>query len=360
MIPYVKFHVDDDVREAVNRVLDSGRYVLGKETEMFEHELASYIGVKYGIATSSGTASLFLILKALNIGSGNEVIVPAYTFIAAFSPVLMVGAKPVFVDVNYDTMTIEPELIEKAITPKTRAIIIVHQFGHPADMDPIKEIAEKHGLIIIEDCAEAHGAMYKGKKVGSIGDVSFFSFYPTKNLTVYGDGGMVLTNDYELAEKIRLLRHHGQVDMEKYMMLGYNFRLSEIHAAIGRVELKKLDGRNKIRRELAKVYNEELIDYVEIPKEKDWAYHVYNVYTIKVEKRKRVMQYLEKNGIEFGVYYKKPANKYGILPSSIRRIKYEVASTLSKKCLSLPISHNHSKEEIQYVAECIKKAIKVS
>lgn len=357
MIPLVKFCIEEDVKEAIERVLNSGRYVLGRETELFEREFSSYIGVKYGIAVSSGTASLFLILKALNIGRGNEVIVPAYTFVASFSPILMVGATPRFVDVDYDTMTIDPEKIEKKINPKTKAIIVVHLFGHPADMKPILEIAEKHNLIVIEDCAEAHGARYKGKKVGSFGDVSFFSFYPTKNLTVYGDGGMVLTNNQDIAEKIKLLRQHGQIEKEKYVMLGYNFRLSEIHAAIGRVELKKLDKRNEYRRELASIYHEELNKLVDLPVEKEWAYHVYNIFSIKIRKREEIIKYLREKKIEVGIYYKFPANKYDILPSTIRKERYINATRLSKSSLALPISAHHTPEEIRVVANELKRAI---
>jgi len=356
-VPFVKFYVNSDVKNAINKVLESGRYVLGDENRSFEREFASYIGVKYGVATSSGTASLFLILKALGIGVGDEVIVPAFTFIASFSPVIMVGAKPVFVDVDYDTMTINPNLIERSISPKTKAIIVVHLFGHPADMDPIMEIAEKYGLIVIEDCAEAHGSKYKGRKVGSIGDVSFFSFYPTKNLTVFGEGGMILTNDYDLAEKIRLLRHHGEIEKEKYVMLGYNFRLSEIHAAIGRVELKRLDKYIERRRKLAKIYSNELREYVEVPIERDWAYHSYSVYTIKVNDRRRLVKYFEEHGVGYGIYYRRPANKYGILPPSIRQLNYNVAEQLSQKCISLPLSQNHSEEDILHVIDCIKKAL---
>lgn len=355
MIPLFRIKVEEDVKRAVDRVLDSGRYVLGSETESFEKEFANYVGVRYAIATSSGTSSLFLILKALNISAGSEVIVPSYTFIASISPVLMVNARPVFVDVDYDTMTIDPNHVEKAISKKTKAVIIVHLFGHSADLDPIIEIADKHGLYVIEDAAEAHGALYKGRKVGSYGHVGFFSFYPTKNLSVYGDGGMVVTNDKDVADKIRLLRHHGQVGREEYKFLGYNMKMSEIHAAIGRVELKKLDNRNRKRRKLAEIYNEELEGIVKTPVEREWAYHVYHLYTIKCENRDRLREYLMEHGVETGVYYCKPANKYQVFNEKIRKMNFKVANRLTREVLSLPISHNHTEEEILTVSKLIRE-----
>lgn len=355
MIPLFRIRVEDDVREAIDRVLESGRYVLGEETRLFEEEFARYIGVKYAVATSSGTSSLFLILKALNISDGDEVIVPSYTFIASISPVLMVNAKPVFVDVDYDVMTIDPGHIEERISSKTKAIIVVHLFGHPANLDPIIEIADKYGLYVIEDAAEAHGAMYKRRRVGSYGYVGFFSFYPTKNLPVYGDGGMVVTNDRDLAEKIRLLRHHGQVRREEYRFLGYNMKMSEIHAAIGRVELRKLDSRNERRRKLARIYDEELNGVVEIPVEKEWAYHVYHLYTIKSESRDKLARYLMEHNVETGIYYQKPANKYEVFNEEIRKLHFEVAERLTKRVLSLPMSHNHTEEEILTVSKLIRE-----
>lgn len=358
MIPLYRITVDEDVKQAVIHVLDSGRYVLGEQNRLFEREFSRYINVKYAVSTSSGTSALYLILRALGIGRGDEVIVPSYTFIASVTPILMVDAKPVFIDVDYDTMTIDIEKIKKAITDKTKAIIPVHLFGHPAYMDAINEIADERGIYVIEDAAEAHGAEYKGDKVGSLGYAAFFSFYPTKNLTVYGDGGIVVTNDEEIADKVRLLRHHGQIDKDKYIMLGYNMKMSEIHAAIGRIELKKLDRRNEIRRKFAKIYNETLGNYVDLPIEKNWAKHVYHLYTIKCKHRDALANYLRRRGIETGIYYKRPVNKYNVFPSQIRKMKYPISEMLSKKVLSIPISHNHTEDEIYTVSEEIKKFMK--
>ncbi|PCN51053.1 erythromycin biosynthesis sensory transduction protein eryC1 [Candidatus Geothermarchaeota archaeon ex4572_27] len=354
-IPLFRIRADEEVRRAIEKVLGSGRYVLGEETEAFEREFASYIGVRRAVATSSGTSALFLILKALGIGPGDEVVVPAFTFIASVTPVLMVGARPRFVDVDYETMTLDPEAVRRAVGERTKAIIAVHLFGHPADMSPILEVAEERGIYVIEDAAEAHGAKYRGRRVGSIGHAAFFSFYPTKNVTVLGDGGMVATNDEELAERVALLRHHGQVARDDYRMLGYNMKMSEIHAAIGRVELRRLDGRNEHRRRLARIYGEEIGDLLEIPVEKPWAYHVYHIYQVKLEERDRLRGYLAERGIETGVYYSRPVNVHGAIPPEYRGLRFPVAEELTRRVLALPMSHNHTEEEIAEVCSEIKR-----
>jgi dTDP-4-amino-4,6-dideoxygalactose transaminase len=354
LIPLVRIVIEEDVKKAVEKVLDSGIFVLGEETKRFEEEFSRYIGVRYGVATSSGTTSLFLILKALNIGDGDEVLVPGYTFIASISPILHFGAKPVFVDIDPETYTLDIDDLRRKVGEKTKAVIPVHLFGHSVDMDPLLEVARKHGLYVIEDAAEAHGGEYKGKRLGSIGDVSFFSFYPSKNMSVYGDGGMVVTNDPDLAEKVRLLRHHGQVGRDEYRYLGYNMKMSEIHAAIGRVELKKLDKRNKVRRRLAGVYREELGETVDNPVEREWAYHVYHLYVIKARSRDKLYNYLLERDIGCAIHYRKPAYRHRILGVNTN-LKLKGSEYAAEKSLSLPMSPYLEEEEISYIAGEIKK-----
>lgn len=300
-IPIAKPDIGKDEIEAVIEAMRSGWVTQGKKVEEFEESFARYCGVRYGVAVNSGTAALHVALAALGIKKGNEVITTPLSCVATTNPIVYLNAKPVFVDVEPQTLNMDPALIEERITPKTKAILLVHLFGHPVDLDPLMEIAEKHGLYVIEDAAQAHGAKYKGKKVGSFGHVSCFSLYADKLITTV-EGGIVLTNDEELAEKMRLLRSFGMNKREKFYhpILGYNYKMSDIHAAIGLVQLRKLDNyiqrrRSNIARLKKQLRNQDL----KLPVELNYAFNVYYVCHILVEKGKeKIVEYLEQKGIE--------------------------------------------------------------
>jgi dTDP-4-amino-4,6-dideoxygalactose transaminase len=250
-----QMYVDDKIRQAVMRVLSSGQYIKGNELESFEREFAGSCGTKYAVAVSSGTSAILLALMSLGIGDGDEVITPALTFIATVSPARFLGATIKYADIDPETYTIEPGEIEKIISSKTRAIIPVHLYGHPCDMDAINKLAKSHKIHVIEDACQAHLSTYKAETVGSLGDMACFSFFPSKNMTVLGDGGMVTTDNEELARKVRMLRDHGRTQKYVHDLLGLNCRLSEIHAAIGAEQLKHLAAWNMRRREIAARYS---------------------------------------------------------------------------------------------------------
>lgn len=348
-------YIDGDIKKAVMDVLDSGRYIKGENLQRFEQEFAEFCSAKYAVGTSSGTAALLLSLLALEIGRGDEVIVPSHTFIATASPVLFLHAVPVFVDIDPETYTADTQRIEENITKKTRAIIPVHLYGHPADMDAINEIAEEHNLHILEDACQAHGALYRGKKVGAIGDCAAFSFFPSKNMTVCGDGGMVVTNNEELAGKIAMLRDHGRRDKYTHELLGLNFRLGEIHSAIGRQQLKHLPEWIEKRRTLASYYNR-LLDGVEgirTPVEKSWAKHVYHLYVIRSSRRDALMRYLNDNGISTGIHYPIPVHKQPCM-RNIAKIKLPATDAAVSEILSLPMHPGLTEDKVKYTANKLK------
>ena len=274
-IPLSKVYVDDDIKKAVSDVLDSEWYILGDRVREFEQKFAAFCDTKSAVCASSGTAAIFLSLMALDIGPGDEVMIPSFSFFATASPILHRGAKPIFLDIDLETYTIPLSEIERKISKRTKAIMPVHLYGHPADMDPIMEFAEERGLFVIEDACQAHGAEYKSRKAGRLGHLGCFSFYPSKNMTVCGDGGIVTTNDEELAEKVRMLRNHGRTQKYVHDIVGYNLRFNEIQAAIGIKQLEKLPDWNATRRKFAKKYTELLKDFVVVPKEASWAKSVY-------------------------------------------------------------------------------------
>jgi perosamine synthetase len=300
-IPIAKPDIGKEEVDAVKETMESGWVTQGKKVEQFEASFAKYCGVKYGVAVNSGTAALHIALAALGIKEGDEVITTPLSCVATTNPILYLGAKPVFVDVEPTTLNVDPALIEKKITPKTKAILPVHLFGHPVDLDPLMETAEKHDLYLIEDAAEAHGAKYKGKRVGSFGHVSCFSFYADKLITTV-EGGMALTNDEELVEKMRLLRSFGMTKHEKFYhpVLGYNYKMPDMNAAIGLVQLRKLD--NYIERKRSNIaYIRKYLDNenLRLPTELDYAFNVYYVCHILAETGKeRTIERLEREGIE--------------------------------------------------------------
>ena len=346
-------YVDAGAIDAVSRVLSSKRYILGEETVKFEKEFAQKIGTKYAVAVSSGTAAIFLSLLSRKLGKGDEVIVPSFSFIASASPIVDVGAKPVFCDVDKDTLTIDPHDLREKITDRSKAIMPVHLFGHPANMDEITEIAEKHSLEIIEDCAQAHGAMIETRNVGTLGIAACFSFYPSKNMTVYGDGGMVTTDDQDTADQIRMLRNHGRVEKHVHQMLGYNFRLSEIAAALGRYQLAKLDKFNESRRTAARYYDEELGEMVVTPTERLGFSHVYHMYVIRTPEREGLKQFLSSRGIETGVHYPVPIHLQPPFKNHVPK-GLRVTEEQCEYVLSLPMFPSITTDQLENVATQIR------
>lgn len=361
MIPIAKPLIGEEEINAVVDVLKSGMLASGKEVEAFEKEFADYLGAKHGIAVINGTAALDVALKALKIKSGDEVITTPFTFIASVNSILFQGARPVFADIDPKTYNLDPNDVLEKINEKTKAIVVVHLYGQPADMKAFKEIAEDHGLYLIEDCAQAHGAEFEGQKVGTFGDIAAFSFYPTKNITT-GEGGMVVTSDEELAKRAKLIRNHGQAEKYLHVELGYNLRMTNIAAAIGRVQLKKLDKWNERRIENAKALTEGIreIDGLIPPYVDKRVKHVFHQYVIKVEdfpvERNELMEKLRERGIGTAVHYPIPVHhqpfyqKLGYpkdcCPNSIEA---------AKKVLSLPVHPAVGREEIAYITRTLKE-----
>jgi len=343
---------------AVLSVLESGRFILGPNVAALEEEVAAYLGVKHAIGVASGTDALVIALRALGVGQGDEVIVPAYSFFATAGAVLSVGARPAFVDVQAGTYLLDVEKIEAAITSKSKAIIPVHLYGQPADMDEILSLARAHGLAVLEDNAQAFGAAYKGRKTASLGDIGCLSFFPTKNLGGYGDGGMVTTNDDDLAERMRMLRTHGW--KKKYFpeMLGYNSRLDELQAAILRVKLPHVDEWNARRYAHAQTYTRFLSDLGLVPPmEAPNRTHVYHLYMVAFQRREEVQRRLKEAGIASDVYYPQPLH----LTEPCRALGYRagqfpLAEQASRELLALPLYPELVQEQIRWVCEALSKA----
>ncbi len=344
MIPLVdltaQYHsIKAEIDAAVNATLESGHFILGPAVTKFEESVASYLGVDHAIGLASGTDALVLALRALDIGAGDEVIIPAYTFFATAGTVMSVGAKPVFVDIDPVTYEIDTTKIKDRITPKTKAIIPVHLYGHPADMDPILELAHSHGLKVIEDDAQAFGATYRGKKTGSFGDIGCLSFFPTKNLGAFGDGGMVVTNDPTLAERMRMFRTHGWKKKYYSEEVGYNSRLDALQAAILQAKFPHVDSWNQKRREIAQCYSKKLTPLgMTVPIECDWGRHVYHLYTIRSNRRDELQAFLKRKGIASEVYYPLPPH----LSTPCMKLGYKQgdfpdAEQASRETLSLPL-----------------------
>ena len=343
MIPLVdltaQYHsIKKEIDAAVLSTLESGHFILGPAVTKFEESIASYLGVDFGIGLASGTDALVLALRALNIGAGDEVITPAYTFFATAGTVMSVGAKPVFVDVDPQSYQIDVSKIEEAITSNTKAIIPVHLYGHPAEMNPILKIAREYGLKVIEDNAQGFGAEYLGKKTGSFGDIGCLSFFPTKNLGAFGDAGMVVTNDPALAERMRMLRTHGWKKKYYSEEVGYNSRLDALQAAILQAKLPYLDSWNEKRRELAQRYSEKLGSTLVVPIEREWGRHVYHLYIVRSAKRDELQAFLKQKGIASEVYYPLPPH----LSVPCRKFGYKEgdfphAELASQQTLALPL-----------------------
>jgi dTDP-4-amino-4,6-dideoxygalactose transaminase len=359
-INITEMYVDDEIRQAAIRILDGKRYIKGPEVKQFENEFAEFCGVGHATATSSGTTALMTAYLALGLGQGDEVIVPSHTFIATATPAVVLGAKPVFVDIDPETYTMDVDDVKSKITEKTKCIVPVHIYGHPVDMAPLMEIASERDIPVIEDSCQAHGGLYRDQKIGSIGTMACFSFFPSKNMTVAGDGGIVISKDKDLGEKLGLLRDHGRTDKYTSSMLGLNFRMSEIHAAIGRIQLKHLPEWIEQRRRAAETYNKLLegVEQVTRPVERDWAKHVYHLYVIQIDDRDGLAEYLKSKGIGTGIHYAVPLHGQPILAKFVEGIELPVTDSVTKRILSLPLHPELSDEDIGTVTDEIKNFVK--
>ena len=365
----------DKFDRAVRKVIESSAFADGPFVKRFEEEFAAYCDSQHAIGVGNGTDALWLALLALGIGAGDEVITVPNTFMATAEAITCCNARPVFVDVDENTFTMNPAELKKALTAKTKAIIPVHLFGQPADMDPILEFARAHGLFVIEDAAQAHGAEYKGRKAGTLGDAGYksrkagtlgdagcFSFYPGKNLGAFGEAGAVVTNDTDLAEKIRVLRDHGQSQKYHHTTIGWNCRMDGIQAAVLSVKLRYLEQANLLRRQRASLYNQAFagFDGVGTPVEADYARHVYHIYAVRVQERDELRRFLEAKGIGCGVHYPIPIH----LQEAWRNVGYPegsfpIAENLAKEFLSLPMFPELTRDQIEYVAFCVGEAVGV-
>lgn len=352
--------ISKEIDTAIHDVLQNGWYILGDNVAAFEEEFAKYCNAKYAIGVASGTDALTLSIGALGIGEGDEIITVPNTFIATIDAIYRNRAKPVFVDINHETYNIDVNKIEEKITEKTKAIIPVHLYGQPADMNIIVKIAKKYNLIIIEDGCQAHGAEYNGKKVGSLGDVGCFSFYPGKNLGAYGDGGIVVTDNFEIAEKIRTLRNYGQKVKYYHDLVGYNSRLDEIQAAVLRVKLKYLDKWNDLRRLHSKEYAELLdgVSGIVLPSNEENVKHVYHLYVIKCENIDQIQEKLSSKGISTGIHYPVPIH----LQKAYTELGYckgdfPITEEYAQKILSLPMFPELTYDEVKYISDQIKEII---
>ena len=352
--------IKTEIDEAVARVIESCAFILGPEVEAFETEFAEYVGARFCVGVSNGTAAVQLALTACGVGAGDEVVVPANTFFATAEAVSTAGATPVFVDCDAVSRNIDPARIEAAITPRTRALLPVHLYGQPADLDAVFEIAARHNLIVIEDAAQAHGAEHRGRRVGALGRAGCFSFYPGKNLGAYGEGGAVVTNDAEVARRVRLLRDHGSERKYRHEIVGYNFRLEGIQGAVLRVKLRHLDRWNDLRRAHAARYDELLgaLDAeahgLTLPRELPYARHVYHLYVVESDARDELQKHLTAAGVQTGIHYPVPIHLQPAYAARGHKAgDFPVAERQAARVLSLPMFPELTGEQIGRVAEAV-------
>lgn len=346
-----------EIDSAIHKILDAGTFILGKEVGEFECQIAGYLGVKYAVGCASGTDALQVAMMALDIRPGDEVITTPFTFVATTETIVLLGARPVYVDIDAKTFNINPALIEAAITPRTKAIIPVHLYGQASDMDPVMEIARKHNLKVIEDSAQAMGASYKGRKVCTFGDVSCISYFPSKNLGAFGDAGMVVTNDVELGEKMRMIIAHGSKVRYYHEILGVNSRLDTLQAVILSVKLKYLDRWNEARRKAAAQYNELLKGTpVTVPFVSPNCEHIFHQYTIRAPKRNDLAEHLKQKGIPHAIYYPVPLHLQKAF-SHARKGKetFPVTESACDKVLSLPMHTELSDDQLVIITDTIKE-----
>ena len=362
MIPLVDLRaqylsIKSDIAAAIGRVLDTGQFVLGEEVEAFEQEFAAYQGASHGIALNTGTSALHLALIAAGVGPGDEVITVPFTFVATVAAIGYVGARAVYVDIDPATFTMDVNRLEGAITSRTKAIIPVHLYGQPADMDPILEIAKRHGVKVIEDACQAHGAAYKGRPVGALGDAGCFSFYPGKNLGAYGEGGMVVTNNAAMAKKIRMLRDWGQDRKYHHVLKGFNYRMEGMQGSILRVKLRHLEQWTEARRTHAADYRRLLQDGgVEIPIEAAYARHVYHVYAVRTQDRATLQRTLQSNGIGTGIHYPVPVHlQPAYEDSAYGPGDFPHSERAANEVLSLPMYPELSFTNVEMIVAAVKE-----
>ncbi len=348
----IKWEID----QAIAKIFTHTNFIMGEEVEKFEWKFAKWLRIKYCIGVSSGTDAIHLALIALGIKPGDEIITTPHTFTATVEPVIWLGAKPVFVDIDPKTYTINPNLLEKVITKKTKVIIPVHLYGHPADMDPIIKIAKKYNLKILEDAAQAHGTEYKGKKVGTLGDAAIFSFFPGKNLGAYGDAGAVVTNSQTIAQKIKLLRNHGRTEKYIHQQVGYGDRIDTLQAAILLIKLKYLKKWNLARRKIASMYNKLLADTnIITPYEAKYAKAVYHLYVIRIKNRDKILNRLRQKGIGSGIHYPLPLHlqpAYKFL--GYKKGDFPESEKAAAEILSLPMYPELSSKQISYITKILR------
>ncbi len=345
-----------EIDGAVRRVLAGGRYILGPEVEAFEAEFAALIGVRFAVGVASGTDALVLALRAAGVGPGDEVVTVSHTAVATVAAIELAGASPVLVDIEPAYYTLDPAGLEAAISPRTKAVIPVHLYGQPADLEPILAISRRYGLRVIEDCAQAHGAVYRGRRVGAWGDLGCFSFYPTKNLGAFGDGGMVVTDDPELAGRLRLLREYGWAERYVSSLPGYNSRLDELQAALLRVKLRHLEAANDRRREIAARYIEALAGTaVEPPRVRPEATHVFHLFVVRSKARDRLREFLAARGVGTAVHYPVPVHLQPAYRGRVR-IAGPLAATegAAREVVSLPMYPELTDEEVETVIGSIR------
>ncbi|WCJ59696.1 DegT/DnrJ/EryC1/StrS family aminotransferase [Fontisphaera persica] len=344
---------------AYHRVMDSGWYLLGQELAALEGEIADYCGTRHAVVVGSGLDAMHLVLRAWGIGTGHEVIVPSNTYIATWLAVTYAGARPVPVEPDLQTYNLDPDKIRGAISPRTRAILPVHLYGQPADMDPIMEIAREHGLLVLEDNAQAFGARYKGRRTGSLGDAAAHSFYPGKNLGAFGDGGAVTTNDAELARKVRMLRNYGSEIKYHHEYCGFNSRLDELQAAFLRVKLNRLDEWNQRRQRLAQIYLENLagIDGLTLPRIAEGAETTWHLFVVRHSRRDELQKRLTAAGIGTLIHYPIPPHLSGAYAGyGWKHSDFPIAEELANTVLSLPMGPHLSEAQVGYVVQCLKNS----
>lgn len=352
---FIKMHeeIGNEIKEAVNQVIDSNYFIQGNQLKSFEEKFAKYCGVKYCVGVGNGLEGLILALRAIGVSNGDEVIIPSHTFIATSLAVSELGAIPVFVEPNMKDYTIDPSKIEEKISDKTKAIIAVHLYGQCADMDPIMEISRKYNLKVVEDAAQAHGALYKGRKAGSLGDIAEFSFYPGKNLGAMGDGGCVTTNDKDLAEKVRILGNYGSKIKYKHIEKGINSRLDEMQAAILNVKLNYLDKWNLERNRIANRYLKEIKNInITLPYVNKNNYHIWHLFVIRVKNRENFQKYLKNLGINTLIHYPTAIHKQ-IAYNEYSSYKLPISEEIASQVVSLPLFYGMTDEQIDYVINAI-------
>ena len=351
---------DEEMEAAALNALRHERFVMGEDVFKFEEEFSRYLGTKYAVSTSSGTNALHIALLALGVSRGDEVITSAYSFVASANAVLHAGATPVFADIDAKDFNVDPKEMKSCVTKCTWALLPVHLYGYPCKMKEIMDLAEDHGLKVVEDACQAHGAEYAGRKAGAIGDVGCFSFYPSKNMTVCGDGGMIVTNDEDLAKLAAKLRDCGRKSQYEHDVVGYTSRLNTVNAAIGRAQLRRLDEWNKKRVQVAALYDKLFADLDEVvtpPVGGSWVEPVYHLYVVKAKKRDELREYLQKTGVQTGVHYPLPIPLQPVYKQlyGFKAGEYPVSEAASETCLSLPMYPSLDKEDVEYVCNRVRE-----